>query len=1368
MTLAVVVSLMPAMTLPAKAATTHSVTLTNAAKAGTRCHITAEEIFGAEMAGSVDAIQVGFSRPVLSTNSSIYGDISYTETGEYIGQDEASYDNSHDTPLSYAQDCYFFAPTGGDYTFTVYLVNVEYGPEDNYYVTITVTDSNTTPTVTTQAVSDITQTTATGNGTITALGTPNPTQYGVVWGTSANPTTTLSTKTTQGAVSSTGAFTSNITGLTAGTTYHVRAYATNSVGTSYGEDVTFTTAASAPTVTDANISINGGTGTGGAYKIGDTVTATWNNTAGGDNNIAEITGVTVDFTQFGGGASVAATNNSGTWTATYTIVEGSIDATNRNVSVTATDNASNITTTADTTNAIVDNIAPTVSISSTASAATNTAPITVTIEFSENMTDFTLDDLTVENGTKSNFGGSGKTYTVDITPSGQGEVTVDIAANIAQDAAGNNNTAATQLSRTYDSIAPTIGVVSNGGLYNVKVSPTFNEGTATLSQNGGTANAYNYGANIDDSGSYALVVTDTAGNSTTVNFIIDKTAPVITTSATLTISTTAATDGATVCALTATDATAIPGFTDSLTWSVTGGVDAGKFSIDGTNLTINNTGSLGDGSYTVQVTATDKAGSTDVQTIKVMVVSGPTVSADNQSYDDTEAEDPCENKTGTISATANADFITGYGISGGMAGDTDIGGVIYNVSKAGTYGTLYVKSDDGKYVYVPTSTAKLNEPRDTVTDIFTIEATDAAGMVGNSLTVIINGVNDTPTGMSLSSSSLNENSSGNSTVGTLSSTDADVGSSFTYSLVAGDGSADNTSFSIDGVSLRILNSPDYEAKSSYSVRIRTTDQGGLYYEKAFPISINDVNEAPIISTADTISIVEGSKTAFTAAASDAEESAITWSITGGADAAKFSIVAGTGVVSFVNVPSFGAPTDADANNSYILEIKASDGVLTTAKTVTITVTQQVSSGGDGGTTTGSTIVEVNGKKQDAGTASTTTTGGQTVTTIKVDDTKLGTILKNSGAKPTVTLPTNTDSDVIVGELNGQTVKNMEAKDAVLEIKTQTVLYTLPTSQINIDDVSSQIGSQVTLKDIKVSVKISEPPVSTVKVVQETADKNSYQIVVKPVEFEITCASGDKTVSVSKFNVYVERTVAIPDEVDPSKITTGIVLNADGTFSHVPTSIIVINGKYYAKINSLTNSTYSVIYNPVSFADVANHWAKMEIDDMGSRMVVTGIGNNTYEPDRSISRAEFAATVVRAMGLQKGTTESTFGDVTLTDWFNGYVETATAYSLIAGYDNSKSYGPNDTITREQAMTILARAMKITGLNISLSDSEASELLSKYTDGDLVSDYAKVGAAACVKTGVVSGTTPTTISPKDYVTRAEVAIMIQRLLQKSGLI
>ena len=95
-------------------------------------------------------------------------------------------------------------------------------------------------TVTTQAVTGISGTVAVGHGNVTVLGNPNPTAHGVCWNTTGTPTTADS-KTNEGAVSATGAFTTTMTDLTAGTKYHVRAYAINTEGTSYGSEVSFTT-----------------------------------------------------------------------------------------------------------------------------------------------------------------------------------------------------------------------------------------------------------------------------------------------------------------------------------------------------------------------------------------------------------------------------------------------------------------------------------------------------------------------------------------------------------------------------------------------------------------------------------------------------------------------------------------------------------------------------------------------------------------------------------------------------------------------------------------------------------------------------------------------------------------------------------------------------------------------------------------------------------------------------------------------------------------------------------------------------------------------------------------------------------------------
>ncbi|MBU0616471.1 MAG: DUF11 domain-containing protein, partial [Planctomycetes bacterium] len=112
--------------------------------------------------------------------------------------------------------------------------------------TATISDDDASLTVTTAAVASITTTTADCGGNVTADGGADVTARGVCWSTLANPTT-VDDHTTDGA--GTGAFTSTITGLSPNITYHVRAYATNSVGTAYGADVQFTTGTTTPTVT---------------------------------------------------------------------------------------------------------------------------------------------------------------------------------------------------------------------------------------------------------------------------------------------------------------------------------------------------------------------------------------------------------------------------------------------------------------------------------------------------------------------------------------------------------------------------------------------------------------------------------------------------------------------------------------------------------------------------------------------------------------------------------------------------------------------------------------------------------------------------------------------------------------------------------------------------------------------------------------------------------------------------------------------------------------------------------------------------------------------------------------------------------------
>ncbi|MEA4893237.1 MAG: Ig-like domain-containing protein [Peptococcaceae bacterium] len=494
---------------------------------------------------------------------------------------------------------------------------------------------------------------------------------------------------------------------------------------------------------------------------------------------------------------------------------------------------------------------------------------------------------------------------------------------------------------------------------------------------------------------------------------------------------------------------------------------------------------------------------------------------------------------------------------------------------------------------------------------------------------------------------------------------------------------------------------------------------------------------------------------------------------GGAKITGYTVTSSPGGITATGTASPITVTGLTNGTAYTFTVSATNSAGTgAASAASAAITPYAASSDDGPSTPttpqSTAVVEVNGEPQSAGTsASSTKTSGQTVTTVTVDTDKLNTILKSKGTGATVTIPVTTGSDIAAGVLTGDMVDSMEENGATFVIQTEIATYTLPAAEININAVSERFGENVTLADIEVTVSIAEPSEDTVTVVENAAEDGGFTLVVPAVDFTISCSYNGTTVDVSNFNSYVERTIAIPEGVDPSKITTGVVVKPDGTTHHVPTRVTVIDGKYYAVINSLTNSTYAVVWHPVEFVDVTNHWAKDAINDMGSRMVVNGVDEKNYASDRNITRAEFAAIIVRALGLESGMGENPFGDVKSSDWYCGYIETASVYEIINGYNNG-NFGPNDTITRQQAMVMIARAMKITGLTISLTGNDISALLGAYTDGAFVSDYAKDCIAACLKTGITSGTGNAMISPKDYITRAEVAVMVQRLLQKSGLI
>ena len=238
----------------------------------------------------------------------------------------------------------------------------------------------------------------------------------------------------------------------------------------------------------------------------------------------DVTGFALgNITVGNGAASNFGATSASVYTATITPAADGTVTIDVNAGV-AQDGAGNDNTAATQFSIENDETAPTVAIS-TGSSDPVSGVFQVTFTFSEDVTGFNVGGITVGNGSAGNFAGSGDSYTADITPAADGTVTVDVNAAVAQDAAGNDNTAATQFSIESDGSAPTVAITSTAtdpvsGAFGVTF--TFSEdvtGFALGDIDVGNGTASNFGTT--SASVYTATITPAADGSVTVDVAAD-------------------------------------------------------------------------------------------------------------------------------------------------------------------------------------------------------------------------------------------------------------------------------------------------------------------------------------------------------------------------------------------------------------------------------------------------------------------------------------------------------------------------------------------------------------------------------------------------------------------------------------------------------------------------------------------------------------------------------------------------------------------------------------------------------------------------------------------------------------------------------
>ncbi|MBE6033715.1 MAG: hypothetical protein E7222_03335 [Clostridiales bacterium] len=203
---------------------------------------------------------------------------------------------------------------------------------------------------------------------------------------------------------------------------------------------------------------------------------------------------------------------------------------------------------------------------------------------------------------------------------------------------------------------------------------------------------------------------------------------------------------------------------------------------------------------------------------------------------------------------------------------------------------------------------------------------------------------------------------------------------------------------------------------------------------------------------------------------------------------------------------------------------------------------------------------------------------------------------------------------------------------------------------------------------------------------------------------------------------------------------------------------------------LTNKNTDVRVMPVTkegrtFADISGHKNQKAIEALSKREIINGKTDSEFKPDDTMTRAEFATIVVKALGLNPKA-ENVFTDVSDKAWYAGYVDTAYKYKIVSG-TSAETFNPNGSITRQEAASMVTRAASLCGMDTSVEEAAIQNTLAQFTDYVQVSSWANNALAFCYSSSILDSS-DLEILPKTTIKRSEIAEMLYRMLDKAELL
>ncbi|WP_181646585.1 S-layer homology domain-containing protein [Paenibacillus anseongensis] len=359
-------------------------------------------------------------------------------------------------------------------------------------------------------------------------------------------------------------------------------------------------------------------------------------------------------------------------------------------------------------------------------------------------------------------------------------------------------------------------------------------------------------------------------------------------------------------------------------------------------------------------------------------------------------------------------------------------------------------------------------------------------------------------------------------------------------------------------------------------------------------------------------------------------------------------------------------------------------------------------------------------------------------------------LQTSGTeKIAISLPTGAQQILLpsnTAELLGDKKLEIQAEKLKLELPAEVF-----TQLINLVNELERSDSKITL-----AIEPDNEPTVGEGVLSQATNQLGASVklgsLIYNIKLYVTTKAG-QTLSVTSFEQPVQIQFKLDSAVNP-KLSSVYYISDNGGLERVGGTYF--SGDLSSDISHF--SKYTVLEVSKSFADVPqSHWAADVIQELASKLIISGTSEQNFEPESKVTRAQFTALMARALKLKMTNSTTSFQDVQSSDWFAPEVAAAVQAGIVNGREIDK-FEPNALVSREEMTAILMRSYSL------LHGKTDPAAAPSFSDEAAIGQWVLADVKAAAALGLIQGRSEGQFEPQGFATRAEAAQVLYRLLSK----